>query len=350
MYDNLVLTVFTCILIIYLFWGFFTLSDERWQFVASVPAYKEADGRWVGVNFTWYGLLTANAYIVALLVLLVLCGAVQIPPAVTFALITIMLGICVPASRIVARIVEGKYHTFTVGGAVFVGIVLAPWIITWLNMTLAKSLGYTIPVMTIYAAIAIAYCFGEGLGRLACISFGCCYGKPLYQLTGSTGKLFNDWGFTFIGKTKKAAYADNLEGVALFPIQALTSLIFTACGILSLILFMQSQHQYAFILAALVTQGWRAFSETLRADFRGKGRISAYQVLGIIGIGYAISMALLFNDQSTTQPILRVGINLLWSPLTLGFLQAIWLIIFIYTGRSTVTSSTISYHVTIDNV
>ena len=41
-------------------WAFKCLPDERWQFLASVPILKDSSGRWHGLNFTYYGLLTAN--------------------------------------------------------------------------------------------------------------------------------------------------------------------------------------------------------------------------------------------------------------------------------------------------
>ena len=42
----------------------------------------------------------------------------------------------------------------------------------------------------VLAALAIGYILGEGLGRLACLSFGCCYGKPLDQCGKVVSILF----------------------------------------------------------------------------------------------------------------------------------------------------------------
>ena len=36
-------------------WAFKRLPDERWQFLASVPILKDANGHWRGLNFTYYG-------------------------------------------------------------------------------------------------------------------------------------------------------------------------------------------------------------------------------------------------------------------------------------------------------
>ena len=199
----------------YFWWGFKVLPGEKWQIVASVPSSRMEQGVWKGINFTWYGLLSANAYLVAVAVLLALMGAVGVPPLGTAILAAAMLCCCVPASRLVARIVEKKTDTFTVGGAVFVGILITPFVITLVNRIAGEALAFHIPVMPAYAAIAIAYAFGEGLGRLACISFGCCYGKPLTSSSELLRRLFAGRGFVFSGSTKKIAYAGGLE--AIFP-------------------------------------------------------------------------------------------------------------------------------------
>ncbi len=341
----------TCLLGAYLWWGFRFLPAERWQIVAAVPTAKDPHGNgWPGINITWYGLLTANAYLVAVAVLLVLLGAVGVPPLGTALLAAAMLCCCVPASRLVARIVEKKAHTFTVGGAVFVGIIITPFLIQLLNRLAGPRLGFQIPVMAAYAAIAIAYAFGEGLGRLACISFGCCYGKPVPEHGGLLHRLFSGRGFVFQGNTKKVAYAGALEGVEVIPIQAITAVLYTACGLLAMALFLASHHAVAFLLATTVTQGWRSFSETMRADYRGAGRISAYQVMGLVGLMYAFAMVWLLGGEVSAPAQLASGLKTLWSPALILFLQVIWCAIFFYTGRSTVTGATLSFHLHHDRI
>ncbi len=337
-------------LLLYLWWGIQHLSAERWQIFATIPAYKQDQTSWQGINFTWYGLLTANAYLVAVAVLLVLLGAVGVSPLATALLAATMLICCVPASRLVARIVEKKAHTFTVGGAVFVGIIITPLVIILLNRLFGTWLNFSIPVMAAWAAIATAYAFGEGLGRLACISFGCCYGKPLAQQTGLLGQLLQGRGVVFHGNTKKIAYADSLESVPVIPIQAITAVLYTACGLIATALFLTAHHTAAFLLAVIVTQLWRSFSETLRADYRGEGRISAYQIMGLAGCLYAVGIALLIQDEELVRPVLNLGLHGVWQPGMLLFLQTIWLVIFLYTGRSTVTGATVSYHVHHDRI
>lgn len=334
----------------YFWWGFRVLPNERWQIVASVPLAKMEQGNWRGINLTWYGLLTANAYLVAVMVLLILLGAVGIPPLGTAILAAAMLCCCVPASRLVARIVEKKAHTFTVGGAVFVGILITPLVITAINHTAGEYLAFHIPVMPAYAAIAVAYAFGEGLGRLACISFGCCYGKPLASSSGLIKRLFNGRGFVFLGSTKKIAYAGGLEATEVIPIQAVTAVIYTFFGLVAAGMYLTSHHTGAFLLATMTTQGWRSFSETLRADYRGSGKVSAYQIMGIIGVAYAIAAALFLAQEPLAPPDLQAGLASLWSPALILFLQGVWMMIFLYTGRSTVTGATLSFHVHRDRI
>lgn len=338
------------LLTVYFWWGFRVLPGEKWQILASVPTSRTEQGHWRGINITWYGLLTANAYLVAVAVLLVLMGAVGVPPLGTAILAAAMLCCCVPASRLVARIVEKKAHTFTVGGAVFVGILITPFVIALVNRTAGEILAFHIPVMSAYAAIAIAYAFGEGLGRLACISFGCCYGKPLSASSRLLRLLFAGRGFVFFGSTKKISYAGGLEAIKVIPIQAITAVFYTVCGLTASLIYFSSHHTSAFLLAAIATQGWRSFSETLRADYRGEGTISVYQAMGIIGIAYAIEAAFFLANEPPALPDLSAGLKSLWSPSLILFLEGIWMMIFLYTGRSTVTGATLSFHVHQDRI
>lgn len=345
------LLITALILAAYLWWGFTTLPAERWQILVSVPHRKNEAGGWHGINFTWYGLLTANAYLAAVAILLVLLGSVGVtPPAI--ALLTIaMLLCCVPASRLVARLVEKKTDTFTVGGAVFVGIIITPLVIMLFNRFAGQQPGFRFPIMATWAALTIAYTFGEGLGRLACISFGCCYGKPLVEKTPILVRLLSIGGFIFHGNTKKIVYADGLEAVPVIPVQAMTAVLYTTCGLVASALFFASHHTAAFLLGLVTTQAWRTYSETLRADYRGNGKVSPYQIMGLAGMLYAVGMAnLLYRDKAVVPALLKAGLSGLWQPGIILFLQAIWLVIFLYTGRSTVTGSTLQFHVCQDRI
>ena len=329
-----------------LVWGFRVLPREGWQMLATLPLRPLGNGQWQGVNLTWYGLLTANAYLVGLVILIVLLGATQVPLTGVILIAACLLLLCVPASRLIARIIEGKAHTFTVGGAVFVGILAAPWIVKLVNF----FAGYQMPILTTLAAISIAYAFGEGLGRLACISFGCCYGKPVSQCNPMMRQLFSRWHFAFHGETRKICYASDLEGEPVVPVQALTAILYLFTGLLGVELFLSGFYAVAFIIVLLITQLWRIFSEFLRADFRGHGKFSAYQYMGLLAIPYAFACAYIFNVPAMVPVNLVSGLNDLWKPGTLLFLQLVWLVLFVYTGRSTVTGASLSFHIHRDRI
>ena len=277
--------------------------------------------------------------------LFILLGSLAVPMWKTLALVAATLLVCMPASKCIARIVEKKAHTFTLGGASFVGAILVPWIILLVNDLQTTQADPPIPVAPALAAVTIAYALGEGVGRLGCISFGCCYGKPLSQCHPLVERMFSGHCFTFHGKTKKIAYASNLDGQKVLPIQALTSVLYVGTALVSILLFMHSMFMAAWVIAVVVTQGWRAFSETLRADFRGDGSISAYQVMAIIAAAYILLMAILLPKGSIESPDLLRGLHTIWSPGFLLLLEGLWLAIFLYTGRSKVTGSTIAIHV-----
>jgi prolipoprotein diacylglyceryltransferase len=346
----LFLALLGALLGLYLAWGVVKLPGEGWQVAAAVPWRKHQDGSWSGVNLTWYGILTANAYLVATVLALVLMGAAGVSLKAVLAQVVLLLACCVPASRLVAQLVEKKANTFTVGGAVFVGTLLAPWLVELVNRLPLADQGSRVSPLVALAAICTAYAFGEGLGRLACVSFGCCYGKPLSSCHPTVSRLLAPWALTFTGKTKKIAYASQLDGVKVVPVQGITYLLYVAAGLVATLLFLRGQYGASFLVALLVTQGWRVLSEFFRDDHRGSGRLSAYQVMGLIGMAYGGWMVYLFRDDLRPLPELGAGLSLLWSPGLLLFLQLLWLVIFLYTGLSRVTAATMSFHVNHDKI
>jgi len=318
------------------------LPLERWQVLAAVPVQLQNDGQWQGVNFTYYGFLTANAYVMAIVMLLVLLQSIGVALGTLLVLACALLCACVPASRIVATMVEGKAHTFTVGGAVFVGIIIAPLLITIINtVTEAGSL----PTLPTLAALGVAYAIGEGLGRLACISFGCCYGKPIHQC-GTLGQaVFSRFNLIFYGKTKKISYASGLMGQPVVPVQALTAILYVVAALMGTLFFLYGNYRIAFLLTALVTQGWRIYSETLRADYRGDRSFSVYQWMGIIAMIYVMIVSAMLTSVPGDLPQIAMGVKSLWNPLVILTLQGVWLLLFWYTGKSSVTGSTLSFYV-----
>jgi hypothetical protein len=204
--------------------------------------------------------------------------------------------------------------------------------------------------MPLLAAGVAAYAIGEGLGRLACISFGCCYGKPLSSLHPVLQRLFRRYNFVFHGKMKKIAYEAGLDRTEVVPIQAVTAAFLVLTGLAGIYLFLNSLYSSAFLLAVVSTQTWRYVSEMLRADYRGAGRISAYQVMAVIAIVYAFALwAVLPNDPAISSHI-TVGIKRLWDPAAILMLQVTGAAVFLYTGRSRVTEASLTFHVRRDRV
>lgn len=345
MANELFLVTLIAVFAVLLWWGFRTLPGEGWQIIASLPVSRNESGVWNGINLTYYGLLTACAYVVAISILFVLMGAMGIPLKGTLAIVVMLLLHCIPASRLMARVIEKKSHTFTIGGASFVGVVIAPWAIWLANKSLGTRLDFHIPLIPALAAFIIAYAFGEGMGRLACISFGCCYGKPLSGCHSFVQRFFHNYAFIFSGKTKKIAYEGGLDGVKVVPVQAITAVLYVATGIFGIFLFLNAWYGTVFILTVVITQAWRLWSEVLRADYRGGGRISVYQVLAMVSVLYSFGIIALFPSEPMGWPDVMAGLVSLWNPAVLFFFFLVWLAMFLYTGRSTVTGSTLTFHV-----
>jgi hypothetical protein len=264
---------------IFLRWGFKTLPREEWQVLASIPVEKDDSESWKGVNLTYYGVFVAGSCAAASALALLLLGSLGIPGSVGLLIAAGIFGICLPTSWIAAKLVERKENTLTIGGASFIGIMSAPVIVWAADWALFAHGGTRIPIIPTLAALAIAYAHGEGLGRLACISFGCCYGKPLSACGPILRRLFTRRPFIFVGKTKKISYESALDGQPVVPIQAVTSVVCLAAGLLGMCLFLKGLFSWALVLTIVITQAWRVLSETARADYRGEGKWSAYQLL-----------------------------------------------------------------------
>lgn len=329
-----------------LFWSFKYLPGENWQILAALPFKKDETGSWYGVNLTFYGFLIANAQVIALSIFFVLMGALRISHKDLTILSIGLLSVCLPASKILAKIVEKKMNTFTVGGASFVGIILAPLIVWMFNVLLDKS----IPIVPFLAAVSIAYALGEGVGRLACISFGCCYGKPLSKIHPFLAKLFKHVCISFEGKTKKVAYEAGLEGTKVLPVQPIASILYVSTALVGVYLYLNEKYAIAFVLTIVVTQGWRFFSEMLRADYRGSRKITAYQYMSLFAVLFAFVFQLFLPYTPQYHPDLLIGIKQLWDPVWIIFVQLVWVAVFLYLGRSRVISSTLVFNVRHDMI
>jgi hypothetical protein len=274
---------------------------------------------------------------------ILLLASIQVSLLSGLVLVACIVLVCIPSSRLAASLVEGKPNTYTVAGAAFVTALLLPPVL-WLSEKFPGSCGSlahrTLPIM---ATAAIAYAMGEGVGRLACISFGCCYGMSLRQASPWLARTFGRYNTVFYGKTKKAAYASGLDEEPLIPVQALTSIVFVVSGLVGLSCFLAEYRWLAVIIPVIGTWGWRVVAERLRADYRGEGRISAYQAMSVAALIYLLVFALVVPNQGP-QPNIIAGLSKISSLGALLFAQVSWAALFIYYGRSQVTSSFISFH------
>lgn len=332
-----------------LVWGIRTLPSERWQMIAAVPLTKNGNGEWHGLNLTYYGFFSATASTFGVALAIVLLASAGTPLVAAAGVIVGMLAVCVPASKVLASVIEGKRNTFTIAGAAFVASLVLPPALLLARRFLAAWLGMRIEVMPILAAAAIAYALSEAIGRMACLSFGCCYGKPLREAGPLVARLFARFPLVFHGSTKKAAYASGLDEEPLVPVQTITAVIFTTVGLVGLGLFLGGYFRLAGIIPALATWGWRAVSELLRADHRGGSRISVYQVMALIAMAYLTVMLTVLPGEGPP-PNLAAGLAKVTSASLIVVLQALWVSLFLFYGRSRVTGSVVSFYVASERV
>jgi hypothetical protein len=330
-------------------WAFKHLSRERWQILGTIPIRKQPDGQWQGLNLTYYGLINACAVTFAFIMAFVLLAAVNMPLNIIAFLCCGLLIFSAPGAKWVAYLVERKKHTFTIGGAAFCGMVGSPLLLMMLPSFLSRWDAPALPVLPTVAAMAIAYAFGEGSGRLACLSFGCCYGKPIDKLPSCLQRIAYPLGIIFHGDTKKIAYADGLNGCRVLAIQVITAVLYTSIGLFGMHLYLLGHYTGAYLICILVTQLWRIFSEFIRADYRGGGRISTYQYLAAISVLAAVVYSLILPDCFLKADLVR-GLKVLWHPMVIVVTQVLWAAIFLYMGRSKITASRISLFVHSDRI
>jgi len=323
-------------------WAFHILPQEQWQILAVVPQQKTPENQWQGINLTYYGFFVATAVTVAVGQLLVLLGSLGIPTAQALLFASTLLTVCIPASKILAKWVEKKDFTFTIGGASFVGIMLAPVILLGIKALWPTT---SFPIASALSALVIAFALGEGIGRLGCISFGCCYGKPLASCSGWLQKWFHQHHFQFSGDTKKVSYEGKLESIPTLPIQGITATIYILAYVIGLLCFVNGWFLAGLLSVELMTQIWRAVSEYWRADYRGERTFSAYQIMALVGCGYLLMVASFLSSPETMTPNILQGLESIWTPGILIFFQILWVTLFLYMGRSKVTGSVMSFFV-----
>lgn len=325
--------------------AFRLLPRERWQFLATIPLRRGEDG-WAGLNFTSYGFISATATFASVCMYAVLLGAAGVP-AVGIALSALaFLLVCAPAAKLIAWWVEGDKDTFTVGGASFVGILMMPAVVWLLNQAYAHRSDVVFELWPLLGAMGVAYVIGEGIGRLACISFGCCWGTPLNDAAPWLQRLFARFHFRFDGTTRKIHYYGNLGDAAVIPVQALTSSLFIGVGLVGAGLFLSGRLASAFVLTLVVSQVWRVVSEVFRADPRGGRTFTVYQAMALAAAVYVVGIAVVARGGGVVEPLaVTHGLAPLWSPAALLAGQALWLTMFVYMGTSTVSGARVQYFI-----
>jgi hypothetical protein len=330
-------------------WCFRNLSKERWQIIGAMPVCKDKNGQWQGVNFTYYGFFNAVAVTLAVLMVFVLLAATGLAPMVIGSIVLGVVCLFTPASKWIARLVEKKKYTFSIGGASFAGLVVTPLVLQGINTGIAHWTAARLPVMSVMAAITVGYALGEGIGRLACISYGCCYGKPLASLPPVWQHAARPFCVAFYGGTKKAVYAGGLEGQPVLAIQGFTAVLYTATALSGAWLFLAGHASAAYLTCVIVTQVWRVLSEFLRADYRGNGRISAYQMMAAAAAVLAVVWVLILPSERPHTDLIK-GLRILWNPGIILTCQLLWIGIFLYLGRSSVTAARITFFVRSDRI
>jgi hypothetical protein len=91
-------------------------------------------------------------------------------------------------------------------------------------------------------------------------------------------------------------------------------------------------------------------SEVLRADHRGTGKVSMYQIMGVTAIVYSVAFLFALDPDRHVLPNLSAGVNALWRPEVVLFLQGLWAVVFMFFGKSMVTGAEISFHVYQDRI
>lgn len=322
-------------------WGFRNLRSEGWQIAMAIPARTNgAEGRfWPAVNFTTYGVISSIAYGLSTCVFVFLVGAMAQPlrPAALF--VTLLLLVGVPASKWVARWVEGMAG-HTIGGAVFAVLVAA---IPAMGLTqwIAKAFAWpTFDPGVIMAAACIAYALGEAIGRLACLSFGCCYGRPIAQCTSLQKALYSRMTETYRGRFKKIAYAGGLNDHPVIAVQSIACALLFGVFLLSLWLFWKGLIAASIVAALGLSQLWRLYSEQLRADFRGRDGFTVYQGMALAGALLSLVFASVFASMNTTlAPSALLGWHAVTQVEVIVLCELLAVLILFYMGRSSVTSS-----------
>jgi hypothetical protein len=319
-------------------WSFRHLPEERWQFFAVLPVARDGEG-WRGINITYYGMISALAYSVSIAVFVFLSGTVNQSPLLVAIFVVALLLIAIPSSKWIAYRVEGSRATFTVGGALFVTAMCAPALFYGVNAIAAVMSLPALHAPSVIAAATLSYCLGEAIGRLGCLSFGCCYGKQLNEAGPIERLIYGSTATVYRGPLKKISYASNLEATPVIAVQSVASVVLLTLFLIGLWLFWLRCFATAFVVTLVGSQIWRLYSETLRADYRGGAKFTTYQKMAaatalvtlLISFTLAGIAPVSVNAMRGFEALVRIDVLL---ALQMLFVGIVW-----FMGRSTVTGA-----------
>ncbi|HPW51372.1 MAG TPA: prolipoprotein diacylglyceryl transferase [Spirochaetota bacterium] len=323
--------------------GFIFLPRERFQFLAAIPLLKnKKSGHFHSRNLTWYGLITAFSVAVSTAFFCTLASAYGFKLLTCLIFAGSILAIALPASKIIAFIVEKRKGTITVGGAAFAAVTAAPFS-AYAALKISGD-GNIESILPLLAAIGCSYLIGEGIGRLSCLSFGCCYGKPLKKYSKPVKALLSPFAVRFYGNLKKASYESGYEGKKLFPIQNITAVIYSVSALVSAWIFLAGHFKISFLLSIITAFAWRIISEFFRADFRGFGKISSYQVMSFLSVIICAAAAYFLPSPDVITVNVSNGLIIFSDVIFVIVLQFLFAAVFLYTGISSVTASEIHFY------
>jgi hypothetical protein len=72
--------------------------------------------------------------------------------------------------------------------------------------------------------------------------------------------------------------------------------------------------------------------------------------MGVIAIVYSLGLLPALGTYNQIRPDLNAGMDALWRPEVVLFLQALWTVVFIFFGKSMVTGAQISFHLYQDRI
>jgi hypothetical protein len=68
--------------------------------------------------------------------------------------------------------------------------------------------------------------------------------------------------------------------------------------------------------------------------------------MALVSLAYSLAIAVMaWASAPQSRPSLAAGFTALWTPEVLVFLMGLWIVAFLYTGRSSVTESRVSFYV-----